>query len=443
MAQIIRAARSRLRDGPSEERSLRPSDVPGTLLNVALLNLSSGDESLRLGAYNLVYELSSFFKWELAVSMLKATCASWSTHRIGPKLTVDGLNIPNNALAFTRALSSALAQAAPHLTLEFMREWTIGFGRADVSQKCAALHYVGPWLSNLEAFAKPSREREDIVETRKVVGEIIRGLVSLTVAERRVSCRLITERWADDQRLHLSIHQHVWSKIAGAHEALMEIVIQEVIHIAIDAGFGSEKAECAADVLVSMGGTVVRGRVIARLRKVHLHLCVIALNSRQIIARTYLKPSPTLMDNIAWPEISTLSRIVLALSFNPTSALDAQLFLPELLHIITLLLGSGPLLIRQTVYGLAVNVVQSLASSAATGGMDSGALQRLLMRLQSKEMHAHFGIVQHGTSFEVLKSDSDDALLNNVEEVARFLSEVLAAGATSMGKLAQLRTGTS
>lgn len=82
MAQIIRAARSRLRDGPSEERSLRPSDVPGTLLNVALLNLSSGDEALRLGAYNLVYELSSFFKWELAVSVLKVTCASASMSSI-------------------------------------------------------------------------------------------------------------------------------------------------------------------------------------------------------------------------------------------------------------------------------------------------------------------------------------------------------------------------
>ncbi len=74
MAQIIRAARSRLRDGPSEERTLRPSDVPGTLLNVALLNLSSGDEILRLGAYNLVYELSGYFKWDMALSVLKVTC---------------------------------------------------------------------------------------------------------------------------------------------------------------------------------------------------------------------------------------------------------------------------------------------------------------------------------------------------------------------------------
>jgi neurofibromin 1 len=75
MAQIIRTARSRLRDGPSENRSLGPSDVPGTLLNVALLNLSSEDETLRLNAYNLAYELAGFFKWEVAVSVLKISSA--------------------------------------------------------------------------------------------------------------------------------------------------------------------------------------------------------------------------------------------------------------------------------------------------------------------------------------------------------------------------------
>lgn len=73
MAQIVRAARSRLRDGPSDDRTIRPSDVPGTLLNVALLNLSANDESLRLGAYNLINELSQFFKYDLVSGALKVS----------------------------------------------------------------------------------------------------------------------------------------------------------------------------------------------------------------------------------------------------------------------------------------------------------------------------------------------------------------------------------
>jgi neurofibromin 1 len=62
---MIRAARARLRTTPSEERALRPSDVPGTLLNLALLNLSASDETLRLGAYNLVNDVAKFFHFEL------------------------------------------------------------------------------------------------------------------------------------------------------------------------------------------------------------------------------------------------------------------------------------------------------------------------------------------------------------------------------------------
>lgn len=127
---------------------------------------------------------------------------------------------------------------------------------------------------------------------------------------------------------------------------------------------------------------------------------------------------------------------MLALFFNPTSSLDAQLFLPELFHVITLLLGTGSLLMRQTIYGLTVNVVQSLASSAAHGDMDASTLQCLLKRLQSKEMVARFGLILNGASFDIVKTD-DETLLTDVEEVAKFLSEVLESGAVSMGELAR------
>ena len=73
MGHIVRAARARLRDSPPPERALQPSDVPGTLLNVALLNLASGDEALRQGAYGLIYELSQFFKYDLASRLLKVS----------------------------------------------------------------------------------------------------------------------------------------------------------------------------------------------------------------------------------------------------------------------------------------------------------------------------------------------------------------------------------
>lgn len=74
MAHIIRSVRSRLReDTPLNSRVLRPTDVPATLLNVALLNLTSSNETLRMGAYILVNELSQFFEYHLASVALKVS----------------------------------------------------------------------------------------------------------------------------------------------------------------------------------------------------------------------------------------------------------------------------------------------------------------------------------------------------------------------------------
>jgi neurofibromin 1 len=70
------------------------------------------------------------------------------------------------------------------------------------------------------------------------------------------------------QRLHLAIHDRIWSVLGRSHEALVRITVGEVIHAAIDAGVGSEKAECCGEILVSIASISVRGLVIARLRKV-------------------------------------------------------------------------------------------------------------------------------------------------------------------------------
>lgn len=98
-----------------------------------------------------------------------------------------GLNIPNNAIAFSHSISAALAHSAPHLTLDFLKEWTIGFSKGEISQKCAALNYVGPWLDKLDLFARPTRERSDVAAGIQSVQEIVRTLVTITLAERRVS----------------------------------------------------------------------------------------------------------------------------------------------------------------------------------------------------------------------------------------------------------------
>jgi neurofibromin 1 len=72
--QAIRAAKAKYgkdtRSHKSLERLIRPQDVPGTLLNLALTNLASPNPALRLSSYNLLGALCKAFKFTAASRLL-------------------------------------------------------------------------------------------------------------------------------------------------------------------------------------------------------------------------------------------------------------------------------------------------------------------------------------------------------------------------------------
>jgi neurofibromin 1 len=89
---------------------------------------------------------------------------------------------------------------------------------------------------------------------------------------------------------------------------------------------------------------------------------------------------------------------------------------------------------RQTVYGILVNVLQSLATMQSSGEIDSAALAALLKRVQGQEVLGWFGLSQNPGSLELVNAIKEEGdFLGNVESVAGLLGEVLAAGAVSIG----------
>jgi neurofibromin 1 len=74
--QSIRTAKAKLgKDAKplkSVERLVRPEDVPGTLLNISLINMASFDPSLRLASYNLLCSLCRAFHFTLEKQFVNA-----------------------------------------------------------------------------------------------------------------------------------------------------------------------------------------------------------------------------------------------------------------------------------------------------------------------------------------------------------------------------------
>lgn len=52
-------------------QKIRPKDVPGTLLNMALLNLGSADPNLRTAAYNQLCALTATFDLKIEGQLLE------------------------------------------------------------------------------------------------------------------------------------------------------------------------------------------------------------------------------------------------------------------------------------------------------------------------------------------------------------------------------------
>jgi neurofibromin 1 len=64
------------------------------------------------------------------------------------------------------------------------------------------------------------------------------------------------------------LQERIWQVWAGQRGHFMDIMINELLQSAVDAGFGSIRGDCIADIIVTMASTSVRSRVFTKLRKV-------------------------------------------------------------------------------------------------------------------------------------------------------------------------------
>lgn len=142
-------------------QKIRPKDVPGTLLNMALLNLGSSGKIFVAYAFmkkkiiplNLnQFIFDTFTDPNLRTAAYNQLCALTATFDLkieGQLLETQGLCIPSNNTIFIKAVSAKLAINEPHLTLEFLEECIQGFQRSTIELKHLCLEYMTPWLQNL------------------------------------------------------------------------------------------------------------------------------------------------------------------------------------------------------------------------------------------------------------------------------------------------------
>jgi hypothetical protein len=232
---------SRLAD--QEARTFHPSDVPGTLLHLGLLNLGSTAQQTRNAAYNLCVQLYFHFNMHAELPL------AGSAH----------VTLPANTLPFVVKTSEALAKTEPHFTFEFLRECLHSLQREGLPMrlKLLCIEYMIPWLRNLARFAdrvveeggkeidgesdgnnSDSQEGEDqyAAEEQDRTEEKAEPVKSKSTAQLITEClRSLIEATADQDRdrdhsVYISFVNLCWREV-GRNEELTALAVSCLIDV--------------------------------------------------------------------------------------------------------------------------------------------------------------------------------------------------------------------
>lgn len=395
-------------------QKIRPKDVPGTLLNMALLNLGSSDPNLRTAAYNQLCALTATFDLKIE----------------GQLLETQGLCIPSNNTIFIKSVSEKLANKEPHLTLEFLEECIQGFQRSTIELKHLCLEYMTPWLGNLVRFCKVDDAK------KSKVSHIMEKLINLTV---------------DQKEMYPSIQAKIWGSIGQIPE-LIDMVLDNFIYKSVSSGLGSPQVEIMADTAVALASANVQ--LVAK--KVIGRLC-------RVLDKTCQTPTHFLEQHIMWDDIAILARYLLMLSFN--NCLDVGIHLPYLFHSVTFLVCTGSLSMRASTHGLVINIIHSLCTCSTPSfsedtqrvlrlSLDEFSLQKFYLlfgisKVKSAAVTAFRSSCRHpndrwlGNERVSQNMPADRLALPSLEVITDALLEILEACMRDIPKCKWLKTWTS
>lgn len=217
------------------------------------------------------------------------------------------------------------------------------------------------------------------------------------------------------------VQAKIWKNI-GQIDDILNLVLDSFIQFSIEHGVGSPQAEAMADTFVTLSNIAVRGKVVSRLRKV--------------LQKTSFKPTRTLTDHWTWNEIAILIRFVLMLSFNNRGPVKS--YVPEIFHIVSLVVGVGPTIIKASVHGLVVNIIQALCTTMPIQDANVKKLQLILSEMSDTKYRLLFGLFKTHTNAFTLSADtlndaSESVSLMSLETIVNNLLEVINYSAPSSG----------
>ncbi len=302
-----------------------------------------------------------------------------------------------------KGVSEKLAASEPRLTHDFLSEFFIGWDRMTSTERPLSILYMTPWLKNLRKHVMLSDTEGD--KGKEKASAIARKLIETAVNAPECST---------------CFQEQVWPVVAR-DESLVDIFLEEMVRIALELGPDSEQNKAIASIAAAIGSMVMKGKIIARLRRV--------------LNRSSLRPARNLVENTVWDEARILLRMCLETSFDSRG--QAQLFLPELFHIATMTLHGGSPSISACVHTILINTVHSLCTTFPLNEARLAKLKTVLVSLTEPKIELFFGLrraVAGNDMSAIDKAMPDMAMFSQLESITRLLQSVIELGAPSQSQ---------
>lgn len=303
-----------------------------------------------------------------------------------------------NPANFIIEISKQLARSQSQLTADFLNEFFVGWDSFPYAQRPLSLAYMAPWLPALRTSLIPNDVDGD--KAREKIAAIFRKLIEVALS---------------DIALSTTLEQVIWP-IISKDEVYTDIFLEEIVKASMGFGLDDERTEALGSIIASLGTITIRGKLLSKLRK--------ALN------RSSLRPTRHLPENMVWSEICVLIRLCLSTSFD--SGVQAQLYLPELFHLITMLANTGSTDVRLMVHRLLVNTVHAICTKFGLEETKLLRLKSLLHSISDTKKESLFNIpARDGVSIASVQ-DSSIATLIATESLAVLLAEISIVAAPSV-----------
>ncbi|CCE61164.1 hypothetical protein TPHA_0A00790 [Tetrapisispora phaffii CBS 4417] len=293
---------------------------------VAIVGLFSEDNEVKNNAYNLLAETQIAFKLDFGVNL-----------RFSRELYV-----PDDCSMFVKQITQALSVSSPELTGYTVKMVVDAlenevFKPDRVPQLLSCLNY---WIPNLYEYVYLADEENG----PEAFSYLIKVLIRLTLADSGFTSIYL---------------QQIWN-VLSLENPLTSIIVEEVINYALDRDSENGDWACALPLIASMSTVDITAYIVRKL----MDLLESFLPSFHLDVSTH-----------SWSELTILVRIAIPLFFE--SPLLAQMFLPDILFIISLLIDQGPKSIRGYFHELLMNVCHSLAINESLSESNRRALDNI------------------------------------------------------------------